>query len=346
LRLAAASAARAKRDFRSAEAHLRAGLSELDEHGIADHRLAETLRDLVGTMLRGYQSPELMEPHARRLLELQESINGANSPQYIAALHLLAETLVKLRQGAEAEALLRRALAIREHLHGLNAPELIGDLHALGVRLWGNRKFAESEAAFRRALTILRTTPPDFETIGQAAILDCLAMLYDRWPKPHAAEEIIRELLRLADDRDDDELTRADSLERLAAAYRAQAKLEQSELTYRLAIQNRQRGLRRTIRAKRFGKPETAGTRVSLQASMSGARLAYFHKAAGSPAAAAPLYARAIALYRHAAASYTAPSTHADQSHRAIREMFSRWADDLERAAEENAAHLEGERPL
>jgi tetratricopeptide (TPR) repeat protein len=266
---AAAKAAIEKLDYRTGEAELRAALTEAEQFGATDRRLVETLRNLVSVQLRGYQSAELIEPFARRLLDLQKTVAGPESSEFILVLHLLAQTTVKGGKYQEAEALLRRALAIREKLTGPNALAIVGELHALGVRLWFNKRFAESEAVFQRTLDILRNNPRDPSTIGIDAVLDCLAMLYDQWGQAAKAEHVIQQRLQLADDRgDDDELMKASSFTRLAEAYREQRKYEPSERAYRTAIEHRTRWLRRTIGARRFRKPATAGTRASLRASM------------------------------------------------------------------------------
>jgi hypothetical protein len=119
---AAAKSAIKKLDYRTGEAELRAALTEAEQFGATDRRLVETLQDLVSVHLRAYQSAELIDPFARRLLELQETVAGPESTEFIVALHMLAQTMVNRRQYQEAEALLRRALAIREKLTGPTRP--------------------------------------------------------------------------------------------------------------------------------------------------------------------------------------------------------------------------------
>lgn len=380
---AAARSAVARLDYRKAEAELRAALDDAERSHAVDQEVLEILRELVNVQLRGYESADLIEPFARRLLDLQERVTGTEATEFIIALDLLAQAVTRLNRYQEAETLLRRAVALREKLTGPHAPRLAGDLHALGVRLWGNRRFAESEAVFRRAVDILANNREDPSTIGMGAVLDCLAMLYDAWGQPARAEQVIHERLELAAKHGDDELERAASFERLAKVYREPANYDASESAYRTAIELRARWLKRTIAARRFRTPAAAGTRASLRASMSRqigwlyylraeplrelgrtpearrcerlakralerslaleegrrepgthlaeavAALARFYRASGKHTEAAPLYERAISLFRHAAVTYTAPKGHAATSHVAIREMFDGWADAL-----------------
>ena len=265
---AAASMAMQKRDYQTAEVEQLAAVSEAELFDATDPRLAVSLQDLLAIYARGRKPAEPIEPLARRLLAVQETNAGLESAELIPALRALAGACWELGRSDEAEQLLRRALNISEKVTGRESPGVAGQLHGLGVHLWSRKRYAEAEAAFVRARNILTRHPAEHSGIRISAVLDCLAMLYDAWRQPAKAEEVLHARLRVADEEQDDESTKGGILGRLAAAYRDQGKYELSDHAYMDAIEHHQRWLRRTIAARRFRKPATAGTRASLRASI------------------------------------------------------------------------------
>ena len=269
---AAAEAAVQNRDYETAEAEQLRAVGEAERLGPTDSRLASSLQDLLGIYFRTRKPAELVDPVARRLLTLQESIAGPESTELIPALNALARASRELGHYEEAEDHLRRALRIREQAMDDDTPAVVGELHALGVHLWGRKRYSEAEVLFVHARNILARHPSAQAPIGIAAILDCLAMMYQGWGQPAKAEPVLRDQLQVAEEDSNDvefvDWTKAPLLARLAVAYRDQGKYELSDTAYAEAISHYGRALRRTVGARRFRKPETAGTSISLRASI------------------------------------------------------------------------------
>ncbi len=97
-------------------------------------------------------------PLARELVVATEKAFGDDHLETAASLDVLAASLQKTGQIAEAEKISRRSLEILERRLGLLDPEVACSLMQLGMFLEQQQQFAEATECYRRALSALDET--------------------------------------------------------------------------------------------------------------------------------------------------------------------------------------------
>jgi len=185
------------RRYNEAERYFKAALQEAEGLGPRDPALIDSLRALCNLyQQQGKTLPQ--EPFRRRILEIQQDLQGEAHPDLVPPLLELAGLYSVLQKPAMAEPLLRRALEIRESQLGPNDPETINVVNTLGSTCLELQKFSEAEELFRRSfLTHEASQPPD--TTAMARDLHCLSGVYLNQGKTEEAEALIRQASELQD---------------------------------------------------------------------------------------------------------------------------------------------------
>jgi len=138
--------------FVEAERFYRKALPIIEQSGDVD--ALATLHHNLGGLEHARERHEQGEPHARRSVELRESLFGANHVAVAADVAALA-ALVEGRGGLEeAEGLYQRARAIFRRVLGPSSAELALVLSSLAAVTQKQGKVREAEALYRRALSL------------------------------------------------------------------------------------------------------------------------------------------------------------------------------------------------
>jgi len=142
-----------RHDYAEAEAEVQAAVKSAQDFGPQDERLIGTLSSLVAVYAAQAKYADAESP-ARRVVEIQEKVRGAEDPEVAVALNDLAKCCKEQGKFAEAEPLYKRALAIIEKAKGPQEAQAGMLLSSLGELYRDQGKLDEADRACRRALAI------------------------------------------------------------------------------------------------------------------------------------------------------------------------------------------------
>jgi CHAT domain-containing protein/tetratricopeptide (TPR) repeat protein len=246
---------------------------------------ARLKNDLDGLKLQAQQLYEAGKyakalPIARRYADAVKVRQGADHPEYAAALSQWAALLQATNQPGEAEPVMRRALAIDEKSLGPDHPDVALILSDLAHLLQTTNRMAEAEPLRRRALAITeKSLGPDHPNV--AVDLRNLAQLLKATNRLGEAEPLLRRAL-VIDEKSfgPDHPNFAMDLGSLAAVLQDTNRLHEAELLMRRAL---------AIDEKSLG-PDHLNVATRLDS------LATLLQAANQLAEAEPLLRRALAI--------------------------------------------------
>ena len=121
----------------------------------ADPRMLASLYHNLGGLDHARGEYARAEPHARRSVELRESVLGPEHPEVAADLAAWATILDDLQRFGEAEQAYKRAIAIFEKAFGDAHHEVGMTRAALGAMYAGQQRWADARTQLTRARTIL-----------------------------------------------------------------------------------------------------------------------------------------------------------------------------------------------
>ena len=221
--------------YTEAEKHCSTALTEAEDFGPADPRLATSLNYLA-ELYRAQGKYAEAEPLYQRALAIWEKALGPEHPIVATSLNNLALLYRDQGKYAEAEPLLQRALAIYEEVLGPEHPNVAAGLNNLAQLYDAQGKYAEAEPRYKRALKIVENVlGPEHPNV--AATLDNLAELYRAQGKYAEAEALYQRALAILEKSLGAENPQvATGLNNLALLYDTQGKYAEAEALHRRAL--------------------------------------------------------------------------------------------------------------
>ena len=173
------------------------------------------------------------ETHARRAVELNERVRGADDAQTLFARTCLADVLLDFGKAGDAETLYRSIYETWQRLEGDEHAETLGAHNRLGRALAAQARHSEAEVILRESVEGLRRVlgPEHANTV---AAMGSLANLLVELHKVDEGEALLNEVLAIERGRyGEDHPAPLAALRELAHFYRAQGRLDEAEATAR-----------------------------------------------------------------------------------------------------------------
>ncbi len=274
--------------------------------GVEHPDTARTLA-VLGGCYEGRGDMLAAEPYYKRALDIRERMLGSEHPLTLGTLGNLAKVTLELGRLDEAERLNRRVLAAGEHSFGPDHPNTAVALTALAEVLAKKGDFASAEPMIRRALAVQQKhLPPDHPDTGLS--MWHLAETLRGLDRCDEAEPLARRTLEMWEDHFGAEHEWTGwGLISLAEIRLAQGDAaEAAQLADRAAL----------VLQRVFGPEHTA---LASTLSLHGRALC----ALGRPAAAEPIFERALAIQTRLAAAGDAAAEATGELLAAAREQLA-----------------------
>jgi tetratricopeptide (TPR) repeat protein len=259
--------------------HVQSCAALVDQYALS-FREAADLFHRTGMYLRARALYEQAEVFFKRVLLIDEKVDGPEHPSTVMTLGELSSLYLDWRRYEQAEPLLQRARSIFEKSLGSEHPHVATSLHELARLSQARGHYEQAEELYQHALSIFEKSL-GLEHPDTATTLHELARLYQNWGRYEQAEELYQRALGIKEKSlGSEHPNTALTMHELARLYQALGQYEQAEELYQSAL---------TIFEKNLGS-EHPNTAITLGA------LGALYEGRGEYERAEDYYRRALAV--------------------------------------------------
>jgi len=215
------------------------------------------VRHSIGSTYTALGEYDRALPHLERAVEVNRSIHGAGSDQWLESTNALVNLLFRRGESERALPIAEEALATSERVAGTDDPRTLEARTMLATVLVGLGRFERAERLLRQTIEGWARTSPRDETRSLSALNNLASLLDDQGRHAEAGklmERVVR--IRRAALGPTHPLTLT-SINNLALALKREGRLDEAQPLYREALAGRRAALGET-------HPETLGSMNNL----------------------------------------------------------------------------------